>query len=78
MCPEALRRLRTSLEETEGVERVIHMKTLHLGPEELLVAVKIAVARSESLLVWVEIRYEAPARRLASAESDFLARMRST
>jgi len=46
--PEALRRLRTSLEETEGVERVIHMKTLHLGPEELLVAVKIAVARSES------------------------------
>jgi len=46
--PEALRRLRTSLEETEGVERVIHMKTLHLGPEELLVAVKIGVARSES------------------------------
>ena len=27
-----------------GVERIIHMKTLHLGPEELLVAAKIAVA----------------------------------
>jgi divalent metal cation (Fe/Co/Zn/Cd) transporter len=27
----------------EGVEDVIHMKTLHLGPEELLVAAKIAV-----------------------------------
>lgn len=27
----------------EGVESVIHMKTLHLGPEELLVAAKIAV-----------------------------------
>jgi cation diffusion facilitator family transporter len=26
-----------------AVERVIHMKTLHLGPEELLVAAKIAV-----------------------------------
>ena len=26
-----------------GIERVIHMKTLHLGPEELLVAVKIGV-----------------------------------
>ncbi|MBK6871653.1 MAG: cation diffusion facilitator family transporter [Kineosporiaceae bacterium] len=26
-----------------GVERVIHMKTLHLGPDELLVAAKIAV-----------------------------------
>ncbi|HEY2670480.1 MAG TPA: cation diffusion facilitator family transporter [Rugosimonospora sp.] len=27
------------------VDRVIHMRTLHLGPEELLVAAKIAVAR---------------------------------
>lgn len=27
------------------VERVIHMRTMHLGPEELLVAAKIAVAR---------------------------------
>jgi cation diffusion facilitator family transporter len=26
-----------------GVDRVIHMKTMHLGPEELLVAAKIAV-----------------------------------
>jgi cation diffusion facilitator family transporter len=28
----------------DGVESVIHMKTLHLGPEELLVAAKIAVS----------------------------------
>jgi len=28
----------------EGVLRIIHMKTLHLGPEELLVAAKLAVA----------------------------------
>ncbi|MFN0281679.1 MAG: cation diffusion facilitator family transporter [Kineosporiaceae bacterium] len=28
-----------------GVERIIHMKTLHLGPEELLVAAKLAVGR---------------------------------
>ncbi|MCW2776393.1 MAG: cation transporter [Frankiales bacterium] len=27
----------------DGVSRVIHLKTLHLGPEELLVAAKIAV-----------------------------------
>jgi cation diffusion facilitator family transporter len=40
---EAQLRLRASLEQTEGVERVIHMRTLHLGPEELLVAVKIGV-----------------------------------
>jgi cation diffusion facilitator family transporter len=30
-----------------GVERIIHMKTLHLGPEELLVAAKVAVPRTE-------------------------------
>ena len=29
------------------VERVIHMKTLHLGPEELLVAAKIAIGPQE-------------------------------
>ena len=27
---------------------MIHMKTMHLGPEELLVAVKIAVSGSDS------------------------------
>ncbi|GAB2685505.1 cation diffusion facilitator family transporter [Thalassiella azotivora] len=32
----------------DGVESVIHMKTLHLGPEELLVAAKIAVPPSAS------------------------------
>ncbi|GAA4680824.1 cation diffusion facilitator family transporter [Phytohabitans rumicis] len=30
------------------VERIIHMKTLHLGPEELLVAAKIAVRQHET------------------------------
>jgi cation diffusion facilitator family transporter len=42
--PEAQRRLRERLEQTPGVERVIHMRTMHLGPEELLVGVKIGVA----------------------------------
>ena len=41
--PEAVRRIEQALTGTEGVERVIHMKTLHLGPEEILVAAKIAV-----------------------------------
>jgi cation diffusion facilitator family transporter len=44
--PDAQRRLRASLEQTDGVERVIHMRTMHLGPEELLVAVKIGVPRT--------------------------------
>lgn len=30
-----------------GVEAIIHLKTLHLGPEELLVAAKIAVVESD-------------------------------
>jgi cation diffusion facilitator family transporter len=29
----------------DDIERIIHMRTLHLGPEELLVALKIGVAR---------------------------------
>ncbi len=43
---EARQRIADALASTAGVERVIHMKTLHLGPEELLVGVKIAVSRA--------------------------------
>jgi cation diffusion facilitator family transporter len=43
---EAQRRIGAALEATPGIERVIHMKTLHLGPEELLVAVKAGVPRN--------------------------------
>ena len=30
---------------TDGIDRIIHLKTLHLGPDELLVAAKVAVHR---------------------------------
>ena len=43
--PQAQARLCDRLLATPGIERVIHMRTLHLGPEELLVAVKIGVPR---------------------------------
>jgi len=46
--PEAQRRLSESLLSTPGVDRVIHMKTMHLGPEELLVAVKVGVPQTAS------------------------------
>ncbi|SDS27537.1 cation diffusion facilitator family transporter [Nocardioides scoriae] len=46
--PEAQRTIRRALEETDGIDGVIHMKTLHLGPDELLVAVKIAVTASDT------------------------------
>ena len=40
---DAVHRIEAALAGSPGVERVIHMKTLHLGPEEVLVAAKIAV-----------------------------------
>ena len=46
--PEAVARIRRALDESDGVRRVIHLKTLHLGPEEVLVAAKIAVEPTES------------------------------
>jgi cation diffusion facilitator family transporter len=44
----AQRAILAALTGTAGVERVIHMKTLHLGPDELLVAVKIGVRATDS------------------------------
>ena len=46
--PEEDAALRRAMEQTDGVERVIHMRTLHLGPDELLVAAKIGVKPLES------------------------------
>ena len=30
---------------TDGIDRIIHLKTLHLGPDELLVGAKVGVRR---------------------------------
>jgi divalent metal cation (Fe/Co/Zn/Cd) transporter len=45
--PEDVRQIEQAILAGDGIERIIHMKTLHLGPEELLVAAKIAVPRAE-------------------------------
>jgi cation diffusion facilitator family transporter len=42
------RKIVTALENGPEVERVIHLRTVHIGPEELLVAAKIAVGRGDS------------------------------
>ncbi|MBF9127662.1 cation diffusion facilitator family transporter [Plantactinospora sp. S1510] len=42
-APEELRKIEQAITAGSEVERIIHMKTLHLGPEELLVAAKVAV-----------------------------------
>ena len=44
-APEHVKEIRAAL-VGDSVHRVIHMKTLHLGPEELLVAAKIAIGSS--------------------------------
>jgi cation diffusion facilitator family transporter len=46
--PEAVSRITGALAGADGVQRVIHLKTLHLGPSEVLVAAKIAVEPTES------------------------------
>jgi cation diffusion facilitator family transporter len=45
--PEEVEKIEQAIVTSPGVERIIHMKTLHLGPEELLVAAKIAVPGTE-------------------------------
>ena len=47
-APPAVRRIRAAIESGETIERIIHLKTLHLGPEQLLVAAKIGVRPTES------------------------------
>jgi cation diffusion facilitator family transporter len=46
--PEQQRLIDDALEAEPLVERVIHMRTLHLGPDELLVCAKIAVANQDT------------------------------
>jgi cation diffusion facilitator family transporter len=41
---EAVDAIRAALVDGTSILRVIHLKTLHLGPDELLVAAKVAVA----------------------------------
>lgn len=46
--PAHQRAIESALAAADGVERIIHMKTLHLGPEELLVAAKLGVRATSS------------------------------
>ncbi len=46
--PEVRTKITDALTGVDGVDSVIHMKTLHLGPEEILVAAKIAVPAAET------------------------------
>ncbi|MGW4781716.1 cation diffusion facilitator family transporter [Streptomyces filamentosus] len=45
---DEVKKIEDAIVDGETVTRLIHMRTLHLGPEELLVAAKIAVAHDET------------------------------
>ncbi len=62
--PEAVRRIQQALLACNDheVTAIIHMRTLHLGPEELLVAAKIGVSSTASGADIVRVIDEAEAR----------------
>jgi cation diffusion facilitator family transporter len=45
---EHVAQIEAAIMDGGGIERIIHMKTLHLGPEELLVAAKVGVSAAAS------------------------------
>ncbi len=45
---EDVRKIEAAIVDGDAVTRVIHMRTLHLGPEELLIAAKIAVRHDDT------------------------------
>ncbi|MEI6405111.1 MAG: cation diffusion facilitator family transporter [Actinomycetes bacterium] len=52
--PEEEQAVRKALESAPLVERIIHLRTLHVGPEALLVAVKIAISPDRTSLEIVQ------------------------
>jgi cation diffusion facilitator family transporter len=59
---QAVDAIRAALVDGSSVTRVIHLRTLHLGPDELLVAAKIAVAPGLALPAIARAIDEAEAR----------------
>ena len=46
--PEEIAAIRSALESAAAVQQVIHLRTLHVGPDELLVAAKIAIRHDDT------------------------------
>ncbi len=46
--PEEVEAIRAALEAAPLIERVIHLRTMHVGPDELLVGAKVAIRGSET------------------------------
>ncbi|MEJ1230546.1 MAG: cation diffusion facilitator family transporter [Galbitalea sp.] len=76
--PADLAAIRAAINDHPDVEALIHIKTLYLGPEELLVAAKVAFARKQKLVdvaaaidaVEAAIRAAVPMARVIYIEPD--------
>ncbi|MEV0359630.1 cation diffusion facilitator family transporter [Nocardia sp. NPDC050697] len=76
--PEEDRAIRAGLVDGERIDRVIHLKTQYLGPEELLVAAKIAITPGldiEAIAAAIDaaeqrVRAAVPAARVIYLEPD--------
>ncbi|MCI4064410.1 cation diffusion facilitator family transporter [Micromonospora sp. R77] len=76
--PKELAKIERAVADGPEVERIIHMKTLYLGPEELLVAAKIAVPACDTAeklakginAVEARIRTAVPIARVIYLEPD--------
>ncbi|MEU8227598.1 cation diffusion facilitator family transporter [Kribbella sp. NPDC048915] len=64
---ESQAKIVAAIENTAGVQRLIHIKTLHLGPEEVLVAAKVGVEPTTDAAVVAEI-INAAERAIRAAE----------
>jgi len=64
--PEDEALIRAALGDDPHIDRVIHLRTLHVGPDELLVAAKIAVGRRDTAAEVAEA-IDAAERRLRAA-----------
>jgi cation diffusion facilitator family transporter len=70
--------IRGALEAVPAIDRVIHLRTLHVGPDELLVAAKIAVGGTDTAVQVAEaidaaeagVRAAVPAARYVFLEPD--------
>jgi divalent metal cation (Fe/Co/Zn/Cd) transporter len=63
---EDVRAIERAITDGEDVERIIHLRTLHLGPEELLVAVKVGMPR-ETTAEGIARAIDAAERRIREA-----------
>ncbi len=75
---ESVQSIRDALVDGEVITRIIHLKTMHLGPEELLVGVKVAIGPDLTLAevsraideAEVRVRAAEPQARVIYVEPD--------